>query len=123
MGNLRESQVMRNSYGPTFTLGDVVGCGWDIKTKRIYFTHNGKTLGPAFERVTGRFFPVVWVRSNHIRVEVNFGQQPFVFDFARTLPEGYLDDMQDLESKTKVYYLSLSLSLSLSFVRNLNIFA
>eukprot|EP01087_Luapelamoeba_hula_P010094 TRINITY_DN2658_c0_g1_i4.p1 TRINITY_DN2658_c0_g1~~TRINITY_DN2658_c0_g1_i4.p1 ORF type:complete len:3811 (+),score=698.07 TRINITY_DN2658_c0_g1_i4:295-11727(+) len=102
VSNLRQSQQLKTEYGPNFQVGDVVGCRWDIRNKRIFFTKNGETLGPAFDSVSGRFVPVVWVRSNHVRVEVNFGHEPFVYDFVSTLPEGYLAGMEDIESKAKV---------------------
>ncbi|GAW05007.1 SPRY-domain-containing protein [Lentinula edodes] len=38
-------------YGPTFGLGDVVGCGIDFSTNQAFFTKNGTFLGIAFENV------------------------------------------------------------------------
>ena len=32
-------------YGPTCETGDTVGCGFDYKTRSIFFTKNGKHLG------------------------------------------------------------------------------
>jgi len=32
-------------YGPTYTAGDVVGCGVDFVNDRIFFTKNGEFLG------------------------------------------------------------------------------
>ncbi len=33
------------TYGPTYTTGDVVGCGLDFVNGRIFFTKNGENLG------------------------------------------------------------------------------
>jgi hypothetical protein len=51
VGNLRVSGVDSRGYGPTFNVGDVVGCGWDIRGKSLYYTLNGQYLGSAFSNV------------------------------------------------------------------------
>jgi len=89
-------------FGPVFKYGDVIGCGWNINKGVIYFTVNGVNVGDAFYNAKGRFYPVVWVSENNVRVDMNFGQQPFKYDFVSDLPEGYLDSMADIESKAKV---------------------
>lgn len=32
-------------YGPTYGMGDVVGCGLDLANSSVFFTKNGKKLG------------------------------------------------------------------------------
>lgn len=38
------------AYGPSFTEGDVVGCGFDFRMRSIFFTKNGVWLGKINER-------------------------------------------------------------------------
>jgi hypothetical protein len=33
------------AYGPTYSTGDVVGCGLEIQTGCVFFTKNGENLG------------------------------------------------------------------------------
>ncbi|KAK7029698.1 hypothetical protein VNI00_014396 [Paramarasmius palmivorus] len=71
-----------SSYGPTFGLGDVIGCGIDFSTHRAFYTKNGNLLGPVFENV-GRgiaLFPSVGLQHPTESVRVNFGHEPFKFD-------------------------------------------
>ena len=76
----RGSQV--GAYGPTFSIGDTVGCGINYKTKSIFFTVNGKFLGNAFDDVVGDWYPTVGIDSN-CDVTFNFGRVPFQFNLPR----------------------------------------
>eukprot|EP01064_Diplonema_japonicum_P025513 TRINITY_DN36938_c0_g1_i1.p1 TRINITY_DN36938_c0_g1~~TRINITY_DN36938_c0_g1_i1.p1 ORF type:complete len:424 (+),score=65.34 TRINITY_DN36938_c0_g1_i1:40-1311(+) len=63
------------SYGPTYTSGDVVGCGFCSRTRDVWFTKNGEHLGVAFkfptpDIVIDHIFPTVGVE--HASVSVNF---------------------------------------------------
>lgn len=40
-----ESQGQGRAYGPTFTVGDTVGCGVNFSTGSAFFTKNGIFLG------------------------------------------------------------------------------
>lgn len=44
------------SYGPTYTKGDRIGCGVDFKDRTIYYTKNGQFFGehePSMAVLTG----------------------------------------------------------------------
>ncbi|GAV04515.1 hypothetical protein RvY_14784 [Ramazzottius varieornatus] len=67
-------------YGPTFTTGDIVGCGVDMVHNRCFYTLNGRDLGIAFTDLPPNLYPCVGLQSAGETVETNFGQNPFVFD-------------------------------------------
>ncbi|KAF9263120.1 SPRY-domain-containing protein [Marasmius fiardii PR-910] len=69
-------------YGPTFGVGDVIGCGVDFTTNRAFYTKNGVNLGPVFENV-GKgidLYPSVGLQHVGESVKVNFGHEPFRYD-------------------------------------------
>ena len=71
----------RPSYGP----GDVVGCGLQYTSRRIFFTKNGQFLGYEFDKVgedvvESGLYPTVGIDTN-CPILVNFGDHPFHFDF------------------------------------------
>ncbi|XP_077249779.1 SPla/RYanodine receptor (SPRY) domain-containing protein [Tasmannia lanceolata] len=68
------------SFGPTFTSGDTVGGGINYGSQEFFFTKNGKLVGRVYKDVKGPLFPTIAVHSQNEEVNVNFGQQPFVFD-------------------------------------------
>ncbi|TPX34232.1 hypothetical protein SmJEL517_g03082 [Synchytrium microbalum] len=68
------------SYGPTFTTGDVIGCGVNFTNMTAFFTKNGVALGTAFTGLKGQLYPSVGLRTPGEIVEANFGGQPFKFD-------------------------------------------
>ena len=71
-----------DAYGPKFTTDDIIGCGFDIIKKEIFFTKNGKNLGPAFKNVNinYRLYPTMGLRHQTEIAQANFGQTNFVYN-------------------------------------------
>ncbi|KAI4205879.1 MAG: hypothetical protein LQ350_000064 [Teloschistes chrysophthalmus] len=80
-GNTFGGQTLGKKYGPTFTTGDVVGCGINFMTGCAFFTKNGNHQGTAFRELKDIVvYPSVGMRRSNAQVTVNFGQRPFVYD-------------------------------------------
>lgn len=101
-------------YGPTFTVGDVIGCGINFNNGQAFFTKNGVDLGCAFREIRNPSpFPSIGMKKHTgAWVSVNFGQRPFVFDIdgmmakeqdfvhrdiMQTIPAGSTDTFADAE--------------------------
>ncbi|MCJ1396082.1 hypothetical protein MMC18_008970, partial [Xylographa bjoerkii] len=68
-----------DDYGPTYGTDDVVGCGFDKRTSKVYFTKNGKHLGTIDADLRRRLFPLIATSEPHAKIKVNLGNMEFVY--------------------------------------------
>jgi len=92
-GGIFHGQGDMLSQSSPFGPGDIVGCGLEYSTRRIFFVKNGKFLGYALGRddngrdgvtlgkeiVESGLFPTVGVDTD-CPIFTNFGESPFKFD-------------------------------------------
>lgn len=91
-------------YGPTFSTEDIVGCGVNFYTRKIFFTKEGKIVGAAFDlpsNAIGKLYPTVSLHSPAEEIEVNFGQYPFSFDIEK-LRKDEKERVEGLVNKTEI---------------------
>ena len=86
-GMLYESFVRNGtSFGPTFAKADVIGCGVNLTTDQVFFTKNGEIIGLTndyFNPECSSCFPAVSLKAKNAKVEINFGELPFIFEICK----------------------------------------
>ena len=87
---------MIRRYGPSFGVGDTVGCGLDYALRRIFFVKNGVFLGYAFDQLSEDamergLYPTVGV-DTVCPLFINFGEKAFSFDLNKFALEGCQND-------------------------------
>jgi len=92
-GHSFRSSGTGQQYGPTFTTGDVIGCGINLVDGSCFYTKNGHHLGVAFKDLPSQLYPTVGLQTPGEVIDANFGQEPFKFDV-----EG---EMRELRRKTQ----------------------
>eukprot|EP00249_Psilotum_nudum_P007140 c20336_g1_i1 orf=333-1706(+) len=110
-GMLYHGQGKGDNFGPTFTAGDTVGAGINYASQEIFFTKNGKLVGTCTKDVKVPLYPTIGLHSPNEKVEVNFGQRPFIFDLEALAQEERERRQRAIEN------MSLPLSVSHSIVR------
>jgi hypothetical protein len=83
-------------FGPKdgYRRGDVVGAGLDTRHNQLYFTLNGVRMARVVDGLRGRFHPCVWLLAGRAAVRVNFGQRAFRYDFAASLGDDTLSNLE-----------------------------
>ena len=115
-GLFYESGYAFKKCGPTFTTGDVVGCGINQSENSCFFTKNGDYLGKIFHELPSQLYPMVGFHSKNGLIETNFGQDCFAFDienFRKNPRElrfvnfmlSYLNQKHDQQSIVKSFLL------------------
>ncbi|XP_055838656.1 ran-binding proteins 9/10 homolog isoform X2 [Episyrphus balteatus] len=79
-GNSFSASNRGQSYGPTFTTDDIIGCGVNFVNNTCFYTKNGIDLGIAFRDLPSKLYPTVGLQTAGEEVDANFGQEPFKFD-------------------------------------------
>ncbi|KAF9229720.1 SPRY-domain-containing protein [Gyrodon lividus] len=70
------------SFGSTFGVGDIIGCGIDFTQNKVFYTKNGTLLGTVFDDVGKDYdiFPAVGLCYTNESIHANLGQEPFKYD-------------------------------------------
>lgn len=96
-GRCFSGQNIGRPFGPTYSVGDVIGCGVNFRDRTAFYTKNGIKLGMsldperrtssltatgvAFQDVAnGRLYPSISMKRAGEHILVNFGQTPFVYN-------------------------------------------
>ncbi|ELP88574.1 hypothetical protein EIN_335560 [Entamoeba invadens IP1] len=79
-GQLFDNTGSGASFDRPYNSGDVIGVGFNVMKKVVFFTRNGKIVNNKFiPTYCDTMYPALGF-STCYSVSVNFGQQPFVFD-------------------------------------------
>ncbi|KFG81281.1 SPRY domain containing protein [Metarhizium anisopliae] len=96
-------------FGPTFSTGDIIGCGVNFRDHTAFFTKNGVKIGVAVNDVVrSKIFPAISLKKPGEHIIVNFGQTPFVYDIDDMM-RGQRRKIQDEIEKTDVSRLESGL--------------
>ena len=82
-GNLYRGAGTGTAFGPSYSTGDVIGCGVNFQEKSFFFTKNGVLVGEVTnlkDKFHLPFFPCVGCRTPGEVLSCNFGAKPFVYD-------------------------------------------
>ena len=73
---------IKETFGPKWNKGDIIGCGFFFSKKSIFYTHNGKFIDYAFTKIDTNivYYPTISLHSLNEVVSVNFGKKFFLFD-------------------------------------------
>eukprot|EP00128_Syssomonas_multiformis_P017080 Colp12_sorted_trinity150504_noHs@2266 len=79
-GSAFSSSGHGNPFGPTYSSGDIVGCGVNFLDQTIFYTKNGNWIGVCFKDVKQpTLYPTVGLRTPGEILHTNFGQAQRAF--------------------------------------------
>lgn len=92
-GKIYNGRKIGSEYGPSFGVGDIVGCGLDLKRNIVFFTKNGRSFGVAVYNLPNdiAWYPTTCLNSRNEKVEINFGQKRFAFNVPSYLGKRCID--------------------------------
>ena len=71
----------KETFGPKFKKGDVIGCGFYFSKNAIFYTYNGKFIKYAFNNAEpATYYPTVSLHSLNECIKANFGRTNYTFD-------------------------------------------
>ncbi|MCO5580707.1 hypothetical protein L7F22_034577 [Adiantum nelumboides] len=109
-GYLYHAHGRGDPFGPTFHTGDTVGAGINYASQEIFFTVNGKLVGSRHKDEKCPLYPSVGLHSASERIDINFGQNPFVFNIEALVQE----EREKLQREIETLHLPLSISHSVA---------
>ncbi|MCO5576532.1 hypothetical protein L7F22_030343 [Adiantum nelumboides] len=109
-GYLYHAHGRGDAFGPTFHTGDTVGAGINYASQEVFFTVNGKLVGSRHKDEKCPLYPSVGLHSPNERVDINFGQNPFVFNIEALVQE----EREKLQREIETLHLPLSISHSVA---------
>eukprot|EP00371_Babesia_bovis_P002300 XP_001610947.1 PRY domain containing protein [Babesia bovis T2Bo] len=78
-GDFSNGKCKWESYGSSYQMGDVIGCGINYINQCYFFTRNGVYQGDAGKLCHNENFPTIGLNQHMDAVKCNF-EGPFVFD-------------------------------------------
>ncbi|KAF9478718.1 SPRY-domain-containing protein [Pholiota conissans] len=94
-------------FGPSYGVGDTIGCGIDFTTYKVFYTKNGTLIGSAFDNVGKSLdlYPTVGLQHSGEAIRANFGQDPFKYDIDYHVQQQYNATWSKIMDTTLERYL------------------
>ncbi|KAF0484285.1 SPRY-domain-containing protein [Gigaspora margarita] len=101
-GNVFSCSGSGEQYGPSFTVGDIIGCCLNFRNNTAFFTKNGVHLGIAFRelKIEEELYPCIGLKSEEGSLEANFRQHKFKYEAMND------DDINDIFLRETVNTIS-----------------
>eukprot|EP01037_Dinobryon_pediforme_P041276 gene41276-50933_t len=113
-----------SSEWTVFALGDIIGCGFDMTRRAIFYTRNGVLLGDGFVDVAeSELWPVIGFSNRHddtIKVAINFGVKAFMYQGSEVVANAaaVLERVVNIEDTNEGLSLAPSASIDIEAVQS-----